>query len=87
MICLMANYCHLVLFDCFLLFLHFLTSLPKFALWNSGREATNKFFYKQEGGDTGVCLQEGPTGACLVQQKWGGAKHITLNLQKSPDRR
>lgn len=87
MICLMANYYYLVSFDWFLLLLHFLTSLPKFALWNSGKEATNKFFCKQEVGDTGICLQEGPTEACLVQQKWGGAKHITFSLQKSPDRR
>ena len=31
------NYYYFVLLDCFPLFLHFLTSLIKFALWNSGK--------------------------------------------------
>ena len=31
------NHYYFVLLDCFLLFLHFLTSLVKFALWNSGK--------------------------------------------------
>ena len=31
------NYYYFVLFDCFPFFLHFLTSLVKFAIWNSGK--------------------------------------------------
>ena len=42
------NYYYFVLLDCFPLFLHFLTSLIKSALWHSRKRL--KLFYKQEVG-------------------------------------
>ena len=43
------NY-YFVLLDCFSLFLYFLTSLIKSALWNLGKAYKAKVFYKQEAG-------------------------------------
>ena len=64
------NYYYFVLLDCFPLFLHFLTSLIKFALCNSWKAEEAKTFYKQELGDLRwgevVCPQKGPAGSCLV---------------------
>ena len=48
-LCLMANYYYFVLFDCFPLFLHFLT-LIKLSFGTQGRPEGLRFFYKQEVG-------------------------------------
>ena len=51
--------------DCFLLFLHFLTSLIlKLPFGTQGKPRCLKLFYKQEAGDTGVSPREGPTESC-----------------------
>ena len=43
------NYYYFVLLDFFPLFLHFLTSLIKFILWNSGKAQEAKVFLQTRG--------------------------------------
>lgn len=57
-----------ILLNSFSSFLHFLTSLIKFAVWNSGKPRRLKFVYKQEaGGVHEVCPQEDLAGHTWFQ--------------------
>ena len=50
-------------------FLHFLISLIKFTLWNSGKAQEAKVFLQTEGRQRtwgGGLFWEGPKGSCLV---------------------
>lgn len=60
----MLNGYHFLLLDCFLLFLHFLTSLIKVGIW--GRPGKLKDYYKHGG-----LSQEAPIGSCLVTNVTG----------------
>ena len=65
------NYYYFVLLGCFPLFLHFLTFLIKFALWNSEKAWEAKVFLQTRGRGYGgeFCLWEGSTVSCSVSPK------------------